>query len=183
MTQFWVHPSLFIIWMLTWSGHSVLWSIHKRWHTHTHTGTHTHTHTHSHTHTLPTVPLPQYYFPISCQLLGECGPALTFDGDLFALKVVQVAQQHLLPVTPVADEAQVRQGALRWAHLLLHFGQQVALKRGRSERACCYCCYYILLSSITLSQWGNIIRIQRKRQINDFNRQKPRKGKVLQTAS
>lgn len=38
---------------------------------------------------------------------------LTFDGDLLALKVVQVAQQHLLPVTPVADKAQVRQGAFR----------------------------------------------------------------------
>ncbi len=40
-------------------------------------------------------------------------PVLTFDGDLLALKVVQVAQQHLLPVTAVADKAQVRQGALR----------------------------------------------------------------------
>lgn len=38
---------------------------------------------------------------------------LTFDGDLLALKVVQVAQQHLLPVASVADEPQVRQGALR----------------------------------------------------------------------
>lgn len=28
---------------------------------------------------------------------------LTFDGDLFALKVVHVAQQHLFPVTSVAD--------------------------------------------------------------------------------
>lgn len=56
-----------------------------------------------------------------------CG---TFDGDLLALKVVQVAQQHLLPVTPVADEAQVRQGALRRAHLLLHLRQQVTLGEG-----------------------------------------------------
>lgn len=52
-------------------------------------------------------------FPISFQHFGECAPVLTFDGDLLALKVVQVSQQHLLPVTPVADEAQVRQGALR----------------------------------------------------------------------
>lgn len=37
---------------------------------------------------------------------------LTFDGDLLALKVVEVAQQHLLPVTAIADKAQVRQWAL-----------------------------------------------------------------------
>lgn len=61
---------------------------------------------------LPTLPLSQVC-PISWHHFGQCGPALTFDGDLLALKVVQVTQQHLLPVTPVADEAQVRQGALR----------------------------------------------------------------------
>lgn len=28
---------------------------------------------------------------------------LTFDGNVFPLKVTQVAQEHLLPITPVAD--------------------------------------------------------------------------------
>ena len=39
--------------------------------------------------------------------------SLTFDGDLFALEVVHVSEQHFLPVTTVTDEAQVRQGSLR----------------------------------------------------------------------
>lgn len=60
-------------------------------------------------HCPPLLSLPSVFF----LSLSRVCPVLTFDGDLLALKVIQVAQQHLLPVTPVADEAQVRQGALR----------------------------------------------------------------------
>lgn len=42
-------------------------------------------------------------FLISFQHYEECGLLLTFDRDLLSLKVVQVAQQHLLPITSVAD--------------------------------------------------------------------------------
>lgn len=59
---------------------------------------------------------------------------LTFDGDLLALEVVHVSEQHFLPVAPVADEAEVGQGSLRGAHLLLHLGQQVAYTRRRAVR-------------------------------------------------
>lgn len=45
---------------------------------------------------------------------------LTFNGDLFALEIMQVAQQHFFPVAPVANETQIRQRALRRAHFLLH---------------------------------------------------------------
>lgn len=57
--------------------------------------------------------------------------SVTFDGDLLALEVVHVTQQHLFPVATVADEAQVREGPLWGAHLLLHLGQQVAYRKGR----------------------------------------------------
>lgn len=59
---------------------------------------------------------------------------LTLDGDLFALEVVHVAQEHFFPVAAVADEAQVREGALRRPHLLLHLRQQVAYT-GPSSRS------------------------------------------------
>ncbi len=32
---------------------------------------------------------------------------LTLDGDLFALEVVHVPQQHLFPVAAITDEAQI----------------------------------------------------------------------------
>ena len=50
----------------------------------------------------------------------------TLNGDLLPLEVAHVPEQDLLPVTTVADEAQVGQWPLRWPHLLLHLGQQVA---------------------------------------------------------
>lgn len=49
----------------------------------------------------------------------------TFNGDFFALEVVQVAQKHFFPVAPVTDEAEIRERPLRRANLLLYFGQQV----------------------------------------------------------
>lgn len=45
----------------------------------------------------------------------------TFDTDFLALVFVEVPQQHVLPVTPVADETQVRQRSLGRAYLVLRF--------------------------------------------------------------
>ena len=53
-------------------------------------------------------------------------PGPTLDGDLLSLEVAHVSEQDLLPVTTVADEAQVGQRPLWGPHLLLHLGQQVA---------------------------------------------------------
>lgn len=47
----------------------------------------------------------------------------TFDGNLLALEVVQVPEQHFLPVASVAYEPKVRQGALWRANFLFHFGK------------------------------------------------------------
>lgn len=60
--------------------------------------------------------------------LDDC-PALTLDGDLFALEVVHVAQQDFLPVAAVADEPQVRKRPFRRSHLLLHLGQQITYSK------------------------------------------------------
>lgn len=99
---------------------------------------------------------------------SSAGPALTFDGDLFALEVIQVAQQHLLPVTPVADEAQVGQGALRWAHLLFHFGQQVTLKIA-DQKELYFFCWLHSYQNIPSSHWGNMDtdRIQSTSEMSD----------------
>lgn len=47
----------------------------------------------------------------------------TFDGDFFALEIMQITEKNLLPVTTVTDKSQVWEGPFWRANFLFHFGQ------------------------------------------------------------
>lgn len=49
----------------------------------------------------------------------------TFDGNFFALEIMQVTKQHFFPVTAIAYEAQIWEWTFWRANFFFHFGKQI----------------------------------------------------------
>lgn len=69
-----------------------------------------------------------HYSTCTCTCYTHDKYLLTFDGEVWVRasdQLQHVSQDHLSPVAAVGNETQVRQGSLRWTHLVLTPCQQV----------------------------------------------------------
>lgn len=82
-------------------------------------------------HTLTSYCVPQFHPAADWRrfCVSDHCALLTFDGDLFALEIVHVAQQYFLPVAAVANETQVGERPFRRSHLFLYFGQKITYSK------------------------------------------------------